>query len=185
MAIYLGIDPGVNGAVAWFEGGTKPQVQDIPTYKEPIAGKKTPTGKQRMRSMYDLVEIEAMLKLATLGYQADLVLSAVETTNPYPGQDVTSAWLQAQGLMLWPAMLVGMGLPECDKIYPQAWRKAVGLSKGDDKEASRQLALELFPNLSEELKRKKDHNRAEALLIMEAYIRERTGSPSSNHLLGG
>lgn len=52
-----------------------------------------------------------------------------------------------------------------DFVPPGVWKRTFGLSK--DKDASRLKAMELFPQLRDRLTRKKDHNRAEALLIAE------------------
>ena len=49
-------------------------------------------------------------------------------------------------------------------IEPSVWKRALRL-KGKDKEGSRQKALELFPHAQHLLARKKDHQRAEAMLI--------------------
>ena len=49
-------------------------------------------------------------------------------------------------------------------VVPRVWKKFYSLP-GGDKEASRQLALDLFPNIAEFLQRKMDEGRAEACLI--------------------
>jgi len=49
-------------------------------------------------------------------------------------------------------------------VSPLKWKRALGLI-GKDKEASRAKALKLYPTLTDMLKRKKDHNRAESLLL--------------------
>lgn len=49
-------------------------------------------------------------------------------------------------------------------IHPQVWKRYYGL-KGSDKEQSRQMALQLHPEASHWLKRKKDDGRAEAILL--------------------
>lgn len=49
-------------------------------------------------------------------------------------------------------------------VMPARWKKFYGL-KGPDKEQSRQMALELWPQMADLLKRKKDEGRAEAMLI--------------------
>lgn len=49
-------------------------------------------------------------------------------------------------------------------VMPAAWKKKLALST--DKEACRSKAIEVFPQAANELKRKKDHNRAEALLLV-------------------
>ena len=49
---------------------------------------------------------------------------------------------------------------------PAVWKKDLGIyGRRFTKEDSRSLALELFPELADELRRKKDHGRAESLLI--------------------
>jgi len=49
-------------------------------------------------------------------------------------------------------------------VTPQSWKKQFGL-KGGDKEPSRKRALQLFPDQATMLARKKDQNRAEAMLL--------------------
>lgn len=55
-------------------------------------------------------------------------------------------------------------------VEPSSWKRHFAL-KGPDKEQSRQLALTLFPASSYLLKRKKDHQRAEAMLIAKWGVR--------------
>ena len=49
-------------------------------------------------------------------------------------------------------------------VVPQVWKKHYGI-RGSNKEDSRHLALELFPDMAPLLARKKDEGRAEAMLI--------------------
>ena len=56
-------------------------------------------------------------------------------------------------------------------VVPTKWKKFYGL-KGPDKEDSRQLALELFPQAAQWLERKKDEGRAEAMLIARYGVHE-------------
>lgn len=54
------------------------------------------------------------------------------------------------------------------KVHPvsvQKWKRAMNLWGAEDEDAGRQRALELFPAMRQVLARKKDHNRADALLI--------------------
>jgi hypothetical protein len=77
-----------------------------------------------------------------------------------PGQGVRSMFTCGLGLGVWLGILAAVALPHT-RIRPHIWKKALGL--GQDKEASRLRAMQLFP--SAELRRKKDHGRAEALLL--------------------
>jgi Holliday junction resolvasome RuvABC endonuclease subunit len=65
----------------------------------------------------------------------------------------------------------------CETYHPGSWKKLMGLSK--DKEQVRAKAQQMFPTA--ELDRKKDHNRAEALLLAEMHRRKLAGQlqPSS------
>ena len=61
--------------------------------------------------------------------------------------------------------LLNLSDVSCEFINPVKWKKEVGLPKGAAKELSISLAKNLFPDSSKFLTRKKDHNRAEAILI--------------------
>ena len=54
-----------------------------------------------------------------------------------------------------------------ESIAPSAWKAQMGIPKGATKDVSRARALALFPALAEQLARKKDDGRAEALLLAE------------------
>ena len=60
-------------------------------------------------------------------------------------------------------VLAALGIQSI-KVLPQRWKKATGLT-GRDKDASRTLALALYPEMAKQLRRKKDSGRADALLI--------------------
>lgn len=173
MVIYIGIDPGVSGAIA-FETDFSCGVLDIPTRREEVKGKKNKSGNPRTRNVYDLISIAAILQQILPDSPGWDVWAYCENTNAHPDQAVTAIWAQAQGIMLWPAMLAGMRTI-CTLVHPQRWKKELGLLK-TDKEASLVLARELYPDLRDRLKFKKDHNRAEALLIMEFGKRVRSDS---------
>lgn len=49
-------------------------------------------------------------------------------------------------------------------VRPQQWKRKFGLI-GTSKDAARVLAVNKFPTLAAQLKRKKDHNRGDAVLI--------------------
>lgn len=69
-----------------------------------------------------------------------------------------------------------MGL-EVDFVEPSVWKRHFRL-KGPDKEQSRQLALELWPASAYLLRRKKDHQRSEAMLIAKYGARPAIGRGS-------
>ena len=55
-----------------------------------------------------------------------------------------------------------------EEVRPQRWKADLGLI-GTGKNASRDLARHLYPQLADSLKRVKDHDRAEAILIGHWY----------------
>jgi crossover junction endodeoxyribonuclease RuvC len=67
---------------------------------------------------------------------------------------------QASGAIY--GLLVGLGLP-VSFVLPQAWQRHHGIGPSPD--AARQRAKELFPSLAAQLARKRDGNRADAVLI--------------------
>lgn len=79
------------------------------------------------------------------------------------------------GSGLWEGILAACGIFYL-RPTPQVWRRAVGLAAGTDKDASLELARSLYPALAKELRFKKNHGRAEALL-MARYGQLRWASP--------
>jgi hypothetical protein len=71
------------------------------------------------------------------------------------------------GLIAATVLVTGRAL---HRVKPQQWQQSVGVSNlkaAERKDGHRMRAMELFPELHDELKRKADHNRADALLITE------------------
>jgi len=77
-----------------------------------------------------------------------------------PGQGVRSMFTIGVGHGLFLGILAAVGLPYT-RVRPAIWKRTLGLGK--DKEASRLRAQQLYPGA--DLRRKKDHGRAEALLL--------------------
>ncbi|KAL9300810.1 hypothetical protein AtNW77_Chr2g0246201 [Arabidopsis thaliana] len=89
----------------------------------------------------------------------------IEQSNPFP-KDGKQGWYSGGfGYGLWIGTLVASGfcvIPVSASLWKRHFQLASGSCTKDD---SRRVAAELFPSLSSQLKRKKDHGRAEALLI--------------------
>jgi len=84
----------------------------------------------------------------------------IEEAQAMPGQGTRSMFQTGLGMGIWLGVLAALQLPY-RRVRPQIWKKAFGLGK--DKEASRLKAMQLYPGA--DLRRKKDHGRAEALLL--------------------
>lgn len=144
----IGVDPGLTGAVAVI---TRPS----------IAGR---------TSVYDLPIVRVHSKgyvdsyvLANLFRQYEPRLIVIELAGSRQMQGVgtiAQTWLTYGGLV---ATAMSMNCP-VEIVAPAKWKRALGLI-GTDKEASRAKALHLYPTLTDQLRRKKDHNRAEAILL--------------------
>jgi crossover junction endodeoxyribonuclease RuvC len=113
------------------------------------------------RQEYDLPGMAALLA-PYAGNGAHVVL---EESQAMPGQGVRSMFTIGVGFGLWLGILATLQLPYT-RIRPAVWKRALGLlgaQKGPGKEAARLRAQQLFP--SADLRRKRDHGRAEALLL--------------------
>lgn len=158
----IGIDPGsASGAVAilWISGGEVEgaEVHDLPTVK---VGKKT---KPNEAECADLLDLGLDVRRVTVG---------IEQVSARPGQGVVSCFSFGFGLGLWVGIASARKY-QWSMIRPQAWKREMLAGIADKgKEAARARAQILFPGLIDDLKLKKHHNRAEALLIAE-YMRRR------------
>ena len=164
--LYVGIDPGLDGAVAAIDH----RADFIGVWDAPTIEVKRGKGKKRN---YVEAEMAAILRrLYTHGGPA-AVLLAVENVHAMPKQGVTSMFSMGFGLGLWLGAVAGLQLPY-ERVEPRTWKAGMGLATGSDKGASVMLASRLFPEAP--LTRKKDHGRAEALL-MAAWLRRKHECP--------
>jgi hypothetical protein len=148
---YVGIDPGITGAIGvldTYDGVDRADVFDVPTYEKK-------TGKRD----YDFYEMYRYLGILAQDYR---VFLSLEQQQAMPKQGVSSTFQTGRGYGAWQA-LCRIITSEFEIVSPRKWKKALGLDS--DKEKSRKLAIKLYPDLEHMLKRKKDHNRAEALLL--------------------
>jgi crossover junction endodeoxyribonuclease RuvC len=77
-----------------------------------------------------------------------------------PGQGTRRMCTLGIGFGVWRGIRATLGLAHTS-IRPHAWQRALGLSS--DKEQARWRAMQLCPRVA--LRRKRDHGRAEALLL--------------------
>ncbi len=145
--IYIGIDPGMHGAIAVLSS----QGNVFGLYDMPLD-----------EGWYDAKEIYGLLNDMPLVGAGQRVIG-IEAVYRFP--KVTRGF----GLLEGVATLVPHST--VIKIPPRRWQKWWEIAKAD-KEISRALAIKRFPGYADRLARKKDHNRAEALLIAE-YTRRK------------
>lgn len=144
----LAIDPGLTGAMALLdEDGA--WVMDLPV-------EETERGKN-----VDILQLISEINLAN----PDVLVIEDVWVRPTDGRASAAKFIRAATLCDAAAMVVAV--PTCH-IRPQVWKKHHGLIKAE-KDDSRLLAIRHFPLLQNDLARKKDHNRAEALLIAQWF----------------
>ncbi len=155
--LIIGIDPGISGSICFFKDGKILDVIDMPTMTEGKKNKKQVNGSQ----IYNEI-LKRVNKLETNDIRV-----IVEQVSAMPGQGVTSMFNFGQSFGILKGICSAMQLP----IYfvrPAKWKKYFNLINSE-KDASRTRAIEIFPNFSSQLSKKKDSNKADAILIASFY----------------
>ena len=153
--IIFGIDPGLNGAIAVFNNNKIKVVSEIPVMTEGKKNKKQLNSAHLVKLLRDnLIENE----------ETSVV---VEQVNAMPGQGVTSMFNFGQTFGAIKGICASLGLP-IFFVRPSKWKKHFDLINSQ-KDSSRTKAIEMYPSLSNELSRKKDVNKADAILIAQYF----------------
>ena len=160
--IVIGIDPGKGGAVAHHDGNGW-VVQDCPTAQLKVNGK--------VKSVSSPELMAELLVSRFQGYEESDVHVFLERVHAMPKQGATSMFSFGENFGIWKGIVATMGF-SLTLVTPQAWKKKLMAGMGKEKGASRVRAMQLFPDMREELKLKKHDGRAEALLIAEYGRRE-------------
>lgn len=158
MNLIVGIDPGLTGAVAVITtGGDFVTVEDMPLQFR--AGKNI-----KKKRQVDPVALgylfAAFMKLGTIERVS------IELVSARTGQGVTGVFSFGDSFGVLRGVVGAIGLP-VDFVSPQSWKRNAGLLK-TDKDESRLLALRKWHDAP--LTRKKDHGRADALLIAAHWV---------------
>ena len=95
------------------------------------------------------------------------IIVVIEQVSAMPGQGVTSMFNFGQSFGVIKGICSAMQL-SMFFIRPAKWKKYFGLIK-TEKDASRTKVIEIFPYISSELSRKKDSNKADAVLIASFF----------------
>ena len=153
----IGIDPGISGAICFLEDGKIIDVIEMPSMAEGKKNKKQVNGNQLFN------EIKSRLS----GINEEEVRVVVEHVTAMPGQGVTSMFNFGQSFGVIKGICSAMKLP-IHFVRPTKWKKYFNLIN-TLKDASRSRAIEIFPKVSDKLKKKKDSNKADAILIASYY----------------
>lgn len=156
--IIIGIDPGLTGALAMLgHRGEYQHLEDIPTMQRMHAPRKG-----GVKNQVNCYAVKEFLRGWLQAYDKNEIHAVIELPIAFPGQQiqtVASSFLTAGHL---EGVIQSMGIAHT-LVSPSEWKKTMKLTSS--KEQSRAMALRSWPEAAELLKRVKDHNRAEALLI--------------------
>ena len=149
--ITIGIDPGINGAISIVENKKIIEVHDTPTMID---------GKKNKRQINGAQVTNIIKEILNDGKE---VVVVVEHVNAMPGQGVTSMFNFGQSFGVIKGICAALSVPFYF-VRPSKWKKHFNLIK-TNKDASRTKVIEAYPEIASKLHRKKDSNRADAILI--------------------
>ncbi len=163
MPTIIGIDPGITGAIAYIDdlpsNHTVYDVEDLPVVTRAI-------GKGQEINAAALRDILAAIELKSDG-EVIVYVEYVQAMPPIRGSKrqagTVSSFNFGNTAGIIKGVVIGAGY-KVIYVQPNAWKKHFRLT-GKEKDAARGKALELFPDINDKLKYKKDHGRADALLI--------------------
>lgn len=155
--IYIGIDPGVQGGIAWRRGADMPVAEKMPM---------TP---------HDLHELLHGIARQCMTRGSGLRCTCyLERVHSMPGQGVKSTFTFGRGFGRLEGVLASLKIPYIE-VNPGPWQRALGIQKIKDepsvakKRRHKALAQKLFPNL------RVTNANVDALLICEYAMRIEMG----------
>ena len=155
--LIIGIDPGISGAICFFEDGQVKEIIDMPVMADGKKNKRQINGSQTYNEISKRIN-----KLP----KKDIIV-VIEQVSAMPGQGVTSMFNFGQSFGVIKGICSALSIP----IYfvrPTKWKKYFNLIK-TNKDASRTKVIEVYPQISSKLSRKKDSNKADAVLIASFF----------------
>jgi len=155
--LVIGIDPGISGSICFFQDGKIIDVVEMPTMTEGKKNKKQVNGSQIFNEISERIKKLDKKDIKVI----------IEQVSAMPGQGVTSMFNFGQSFGILKGICSAMQLPMYF-VRPAKWKKYFNLINSE-KDASRTRAIEIFPYFSGQLSRKKDSNKADAILIASFY----------------
>jgi crossover junction endodeoxyribonuclease RuvC len=164
---YIGIDPGLTGAVAIIEENGAIRLFDTPTLT-------VKSGKKLHRQMDGAQIVDLLMREIGIGRST----TVLEKVSAMPGQGVSSTFNFGMGYGMWQGILVALRQPYT-LVHPATWKKRLMADMGKEKEASIVRAKQLYPFIASQLSRKMDHGRADALLLAHYACLYLSGAPEN------
>jgi crossover junction endodeoxyribonuclease RuvC len=159
--IFVGIDPGLSGALAFYDPNTpKFDVHDMPTMKR----------KNSNREEIDVYQLALLFDTTYKNIQCAVIedvgaMTYTDASGRKRGQGAASSFAfgKAAGTIIG---VLGAFYIQIYPVKPSVWKAILGLSSNKDQ--SRYKAMELFPAAKDQFQRKRDDGKAEASLL--AYL---------------
>ena len=155
----IGIDPGLSGGIAILDNSKVMDLFDMPVM---------PDGKKNKRQLNSALLVK-LIKDHIKNLEDTVMV--VEQVNAMPGQGVTSMFNFGQTFGAIKGICAALGLP-IFFVRPAKWKKHFELINSS-KDSSRTKAIEMYPSISEQLSKKKDVNKSDAILIARYYCETR------------
>ena len=155
--LIIAIDPGITGSICFFENGKIIDLVEMPNMAEGKKNKKQVNGAQIYNEIF----------LRTKDLEKKDIKVVIEQVSAMPGQGVTSMFNFGQSFGALKGICSAMQLPMYF-VRPAKWKKYFNLINSE-KDASRTKAIQIFPYISVQLSKKKDNNKADAILIASFF----------------
>ena len=155
--LIIGIDPGISGSICFFKDGVIQDVVEMPIMIEGKKNKKQVNGSQIFNEISEKIKKIDKKNIKVV----------IEHVTAMPGQGVTSMFNFGQSFGILKGICSAMQLPVYF-VRPAKWKKYFNLINSE-KDASRTKAIEIFPYFSSNLSKKKDSNKADAILISSFF----------------
>ena len=155
--LIIGIDPGISGSICFLDNGKILDVIEMPVMTDGKKNKKQVNGSQVYNEITKRIE----------QFEKNQIRVVIEHVSAMPGQGVTSMFNFGQSFGILKGICTAMQLPMYF-VRPAKWKKYFNLLNSE-KDASRTRVIEIFPYFSSQLSRKKDSNKADAILIASFY----------------
>ena len=156
--LIIGIDPGISGSICFFEDGIINDVVEMPTMTEGKKNKRQVNGSQIFNEINERIKKIDKKNIKVV----------IEQVSAMPGQGVTSMFNFGQSFGILKGICSAMQL-SVYFVRPTKWKKYFNLINSE-KDASRTRAIEIFPYYSSNLSRKKNSNKADAILIASFFF---------------
>lgn len=131
--IFIGIDPGVHGGLAFIDG----ELKTLAVYPMPIIGDKE----------YDIQQMKSILK-KYVNNNPQNCFGTIEKQHPMPGEGLPRTFKTGTGFGILLGLFAGLDIPH-QVVSAKSWQNKIfkGLPlKQDTKVSSAIIATRLFPN---------------------------------------